>query len=227
MAKEQLPLDVGDVLQLQFMPNEGNVRHYAKVIGHLPEQSLLITTPHVNGKFMLVRESQPVAIRVMSGNQVMAFTANVLRSSVKPYPYLHLSYPKDMQAVTVRKAQRVNLRIPATVSDCIADGASTGQLTEPMDVDVQDMSTTGALLICQQQLGDIKALLSITLRLNVVEADEELALVAVIRNVRSKENSDTGKKDYLHGIEFQFADRQESILLHAYVYEKIIYHQGE
>ncbi|NOZ53039.1 MAG: flagellar brake protein [Gammaproteobacteria bacterium] len=227
MAKEQLPLDIGDILQLQFLPNESDIRHYVKVIGYLQEKSLIITTPHIHGKFMLVREGQPAAVRVMSGNQVMAFTANVLRSSVKPYPYLHLSYPREMQAVTVRKAQRVNLRIPAVVSDCSPGAESADQPSEPVAVDVEDMSTLGALLISPHQLGDVKTLLSITMLLNVVEAEEELALVAVIRNVRPRENPDTGKQEYLHGIEFQFADRQESILLHAYVYEKIICHPSE
>ena len=222
MAKEELSLDIGDALQLQFLP-EDTGRYYVRVIGYLPERSLLVTTPTNQGKVILVRESQPVAVRVLAGNEVIAFSVNVLRSCMKPYPYLHLSYPTEMQSITVRKAQRVNLDTIARVKKCGPEVSVAEQ--SPEAVKVSDMSTTGALLISPRPLGEVKTLLNINLRMKVAEEEESLNLVSVIRNARSRNNSQ-GSTEYLYGIEFQFTDRQEAILLHAYVYEQIVIHHG-
>ncbi len=219
MATDNLFLDVGDVLQLQFLPDESNARHYVKVIGFLPEKSLIVTTPHVNGKVMLVREGQPLAVRLLAGNSVMAFTVSILRSCARPYPYLHLSFPNDLQTIMVRKAQRIGYKTSASVRDC--GPMAAGKSTEETKVDVEDMSTTGALLIAPNKLGDVKDLLSVKLQLMVAQDDEQLLLIAVIRNVRQRKNDSSGEAVYLHGVEFQFADRQESIMLHAFIYEQI------
>jgi len=219
MAADDLFLDVGDVLQLQFLPDDSNTRHYVKVIGFLPEKSLIVTTPNNNGKIMLIREGQPLAVRLLAGNNVMAFTVSVLRSCARPYPYLHLSYPNDLQTIMVRKAQRIGYKTKAMVKDC-GPGAA-GKSSQESDVDVEDMSTTGALLISDDKLGDVKGLLSVKLKLTIAQDDEQLVLIAIIRNVRKRNKEGGDQKEYLHGVEFQFADRQESIMLHAFIYEQI------
>ena len=50
-----LKLGVGDVLQVQFVGQEQR-KYAAKVIGYLPNASLVITTPRIDGKVMLMRE---------------------------------------------------------------------------------------------------------------------------------------------------------------------------
>lgn len=214
MAVDDLALDVGDVLQLQFLPAESQERHYVKVIGYLQDRSLIVTTPHVNGKYMLVREGQSLAVRLLSGNNIMAFTVNVLRSCARPYPYLHLSYPKQMQAIMVRKAQRVNFKCQAEVHATNAPAAQSHL------VDVEDISTSGALFVSKEPLGEVKGLLSMNLRISVAKEEENLVLVCIIRNHRQRDGRDG--KENLYGVEFQFADRQESIMLHAFVYEQIV-----
>lgn len=223
MENGELILDVGNVLQLQFLPDESHVRHYVKVIGYLHDKSLIVTIPQVNGKLMLVREGQPIAVRLMSGNNVMAFTVSVLKSRTKPYPYLHLSYPTELQAIKVRKAQRVSFATTAIVRECGPATSTGGTPPDARTVKMEDMSTTGALLISDKPLGIAKDLLVVTMTLNIAEAEEELSIVAVIRNIRDRSVENPSALEYLHGVEFQFADRQESIMLHAFVYEQIVH----
>jgi len=213
MAKDDLSLDIGDVLQLQFLGNESQERYYVKVIGYLHDRSLIVTTPHVDGRFLLVREGQRIAVRLLSGHNIMAFTVNVLRSCSRPYPYLHLSYPKELQAIMVRKAQRINFSCNGEIQSC-AGG-------EVFPVSVEDISTSGALLVCEQRLGQLDDLLTLSLQLSVAGEVEELKMVCVIRNVRMRMLADNDSV-YLHGVEFRFADRQESVMLHAAVYEQIV-----
>lgn len=214
MAKDDLSLDIGDVLQLQFLSSGTQERCYVKVIGYLHDRSLIVTTPHVNGKYMLLREGQPIAVRLLSGHNIMAFTVNVLRSCSRPYPYLHLSYPKEMQAIMVRKAQRINFTGIADVQACKPD-APLRQVT------VEDISTSGALLVGPEKLAEVKDLLTLSLKVKVAGENEVMRFVCVIRNVRERVARDQNS-EFLHGIEFQFADRQESVLLHAFVYEQIV-----
>ncbi|HFE32290.1 MAG TPA: flagellar brake protein, partial [Gammaproteobacteria bacterium] len=114
----ELALDIGDILQLQFLGEDSETRYYVKVIGYLEERSLLVTAPQSNGKLLRVRDGQPLAARMMAGTDLVGFTVSVLRSCAVPYPYLHLCYPKDLQSVTVRKSLRVVLDMSATVRPC-------------------------------------------------------------------------------------------------------------
>lgn len=213
---EELALDIGDVLQLQFLPDESHARHYVKVIGYIPDKSLLVTTPHVNGRVMLVREGQRIAVRSMSGVNIIAFTANVLRSCARPYPYLHLSFPNDLQCVALRTAQRVTFDLEADVRDCTPGS----QQSHTNTVKIDDMSTSGALLVSSHPLGDIKTLISVTMQLQVANAVEKFVTVAIIRNVRERQK-DNGEIEYMYGIQFQLAGRKDEILLHAFVYEQM------
>ncbi len=52
----ELALDIGDILQLQFLGDDSEARYYVKVIGYLEDRSLLVTMPQSQGKLMRVRE---------------------------------------------------------------------------------------------------------------------------------------------------------------------------
>lgn len=217
MATGGLSLEIGDTLQLQFGDEE--VRRYVKVIGYVAGRSLLVTTPEVDGKVLLVRASQPVVVRLMAGNQIVGFTVSVLCSNVRPYPYLHLGFPKDTQAITVRKALWVQLELTAAVR-CCPNGAPQ-PAGEPAPVMVRDMSTSGALLVTEQPLVSEGHFVVLTMVFEVVAVREELPLLSMVRNIRAERNRETGQSCYLHGVEFRFANRRESVLLHAFVYEQI------
>ena len=125
----------------------------------------------------------------------------------------------QIQTIMVRKAQRIGYKTTAMVRECGL--AASAKATKESNVNVEDMSITGALLISDNQLGKVKGLLSVKLKLRIAKDDEQLSLIAVIRNVRQRDKEDTDQQEYLHGVEFQFADRQESIMLHAFIYEQI------
>ncbi|MCG6969673.1 MAG: flagellar brake protein [Gammaproteobacteria bacterium] len=219
MTAKDLELDFGDVLQLQFLPEEKQNRHYVRVIGYWPNHSIMVTTPHVNGKVILVRESQRVAVRSMSGVNIIAFNGTVLRSCARPYPYLHISYPKELQTMALRKAQRVTFSGLAEVRE--TKPANNETPAPVYQSRVEDMSTSGALLICEHNIGAIKTLISIRMNLQVAGQEERFATVAIIRNVKER-NNEEGNVEYLFGVEFKVADRRDEILLHAFVNEQLV-----
>ncbi len=216
MTDQDLKLQIGDTLQLQFVGDDPNRRYYTRVIGYLPGKSLIITTPKRDGKVMMVREGQAAVARLASGNAVYAFNARVLSSTVKPYPYLHLSYPKELEHIVVRRAHRTRANLVGTVQSEGADDK-----TPSRSANIVDISTTGALLMCPERLGEADDLITISVRLTVGDVTEYLTLPAVIRNVR-EDKSEGGRSTFAHGVEFQILDQHDSVVLHGYVYERLI-----
>jgi len=218
----ELALDIGDILQLQFLGEDSETRYYVKVIGYLEERSLLVTAPQSNGRLLRVREGQPLAARMMAGTDLVGFTVSVQRVCTAPYPYLHLTYPKDFQCVTVRKALRVMLNMAATAQACCVGSDEVNADAERRKIRIRDMSTTGALLEADAPLAEEGSCLAVSLSIEVAEVVEELVLTVVVRNIKVEPAREKGCPSlFLHGVEFQFSDRRESVLLHAFVYEQI------
>ena len=220
MTTKELALEIGDNLQLQFSGDD-ETRYSARVIGYLPGQSLIVSTPKVDGRAIPVSEGKKAVVRLMSGNKIVGFSVNVIMVSVRPYAHLHLSFPQDVQAVTVRKALRVTLNMAATVRPCLTDSAEIDSALESRAVTIQDMSTSGALLIADKPLTEEGQHISITLKLDVADVTEGISLPAIVRNIRTERGEKAGQRYFHHGVELRVVDRAQSILVHAFVYQCI------
>lgn len=210
---QDLQLNVGDMLQLQFVADDSQRKHATKVIGYLPGKSLLVTTPRIDGKVMLVREGQPVVVRMLSGNSVYAFNTQILATSLKPFAYMHLTYPADIERIVVRKAMRVSTDLEVNIARVTADDPKGNVVVKGM---VKDVSTAGAMLIADTCLGENGDLLTLTLRIPVAGVQKYLKISSVIRSMR--ESTGGG---FMHGVEFQLLEEMDNILLHGFVYEQL------
>ena len=226
MDDEQLKIQVGDAIQLQPMADEQEqARYYVKVIGCLPGRSLLVTTPRVKGKALLVREGQIYAARLLSGNNAFGFISSVLMACNRPYPYLHLEYPRHLERMVVRRAQRAAVDIIASAQkvDSGHEGEANAQGDGGHSVLIRDLSTTGSGLLAEHPLGQEGELLTVSLKLEVSGVEQYLTLPAVIRNQREiEEEKRRDKFAYQYGVEFQMIEPNDAIVLHAFVYEKIV-----
>jgi c-di-GMP-binding flagellar brake protein YcgR len=213
-------LQVGDVLQLQFAPpSEIQDRYATTLIGLLPGQSLMITAPRKQGKTIMVREGQAFTVRMLQGSNVFGFVARVLKVSAKPFPYLHLAYPNDVETVVVRNAPRVQTEIHATVSKPLE-----GNLTE-LAVIIADISNTGARVMYSEKLGEVGAVIQVTHAVPVCGGEDILKVMGVIRNVREV-SQEKGGGVIVHGIEFRGLTRFQELLLCAYVLSGIAKERG-
>ena len=216
----ELVINAGDALQLQFYPGKNHdERYYVRIIGYLEGKSIITTIPVVNKKYMLVKEGQQFAVRLMSGNSIQAFLCTAIKNASIPYPYMHLSYPDDLESKVVRKAQRVTTKSIATVQN---------QETDKKDVQTKsaiicDISTGGALLITPLPIGDVGDMVTITTRIKVAEVDEYINISAIIRRNIDPEvdENDENKITYRCGVEFQIIDDRDKLIIHGYVYEQI------
>jgi c-di-GMP-binding flagellar brake protein YcgR len=215
-------LQIGDVLQLQFAPPSENMDRYAAtLVGFLPGQSLVITTPRKSGNPIIIREGQSFTVRMLQGSNIFGFVSRVLHVSSKPYPHIHLAYPDDVESAVVRNAPRVSTELQATVIK--PKGASAKELQR--QVIISDISSTGARLIDRQKLGEVGSVLQVTQTLAVCGGEDVLKVLGVIRNIRETTDRD-GTNRYLHGIEFRGLNRFQQLILCSYVLGSIARERG-
>lgn len=215
----ELVLSPGDTLQLQFYPakthSEREERFYVRLIGYLPGKSLIATAPTSDGHLLSLRESSQFTVRLISGNSVQAFISTLIATSSRPYHYIHLSYPEIVESKMIRQAQRVNTNVIASI-----------QNQEPGKEEIKtksavlsDLSSAGALILSNEELGTVGDIISLTMKLNVANKEEYLTVTAIIR--RSLGRTSNGDSKSRCGVEFQIGDEKEKLLIHAYVYEQL------
>ncbi|MGD8911210.1 MAG: flagellar brake protein [Candidatus Thiodiazotropha sp.] len=215
-------LQIGDVLQLQWAPPSVNTERYsATLVGFLPGQSLVITTPRKQGKPIIVRDGQSFTVRMLQGSNIFGFVSQVLNASSKPYPHIHLSYPSDVESAVVRNAPRVPTEIDAEV---IWPQATSGA-EEKRTVTISDISSTGARIIDGKILGKVGDVIQVTYKLSVCGGEDILKLMSIIRNIRQVADRD-GRNTYVHGLEFRGLNRFQHLVLCSYVLGSIARERG-
>jgi len=213
--KKDFKVKLGDLVQLQFIPLDGRERLTAKVIGHSPNKSIIISAPSVNGKCPLIKENQPFVVRMLQGNDVYGFESSVLKYYSIPYPHVHLSQPKDLECITVRGSQRVETEIVVSVT--------TRQAPDKvLSISMLNTSATGALLQTKIELGKIRDELNISIELIIANIKKYLRIKAIIRNISTPDEEDDKLNKY--GVEFLELTDDQKLVINAYVYEQIVIH---
>jgi c-di-GMP-binding flagellar brake protein YcgR len=215
-------LQIGDVLQLQWAPpSENTDRFAATLIGFLPDQSLVITTPRKQGRPIIVRDGQSFTVRMLQGSNIFGFVSRVLNASSKPYPHLHLAYPSEVETAVVRNAPRVPTEIQAEVTW----PQNNTRIGEKRAVTITDISSTGARVTDKQILGKVGDVIQVIYTLLVCGGEDVLKIMGVIRNIREVAGRD-GQKNYVHGVEFRGLNRFQHLVLCSYVLGSIARERG-
>jgi len=224
---DELDVPIGTSVQLEFISPPG--RYMVSVLGAIPGRSLILSCPKVNGKNILVRESQLLNIRVMLDTEVCAFSSKVAKSYLEPGPHIHIAYPEYVEASMVRTAARVETRLicrlePVDGSDSIP-AFTTGVLV--------DLSLGGAKLVSKEDFGLVSQKLKVSLGVNVAGYHVELKLDGEIRSqeIQMLEQLQASLVDnellekmnaeyfYVYGVRFENISREAAITLKAFILE--------
>ena len=211
-----LDLHVGEALQLQFMDDDTRGQFYVKVIGFLPDRSVMVTTPEKDGQAMHVREGRAVLARSYSGEHARGFTCTVLRSCVQPYAYLHLSYPNKVETMLERQSSRVRSALAVGVRPVSAPADS-----RDIPAVIRDISITGAQLLASASVGNSGDRVTIRARLPIAKiGDQAVELPALVRNAQEETEIRDSLWHYRCGVEFEPLDPPTTLVLRAYLYER-------
>ena len=211
----EIKVDIGESIQLQDPSSKTDERIFVKLIGYRDGKSLIVTMPRANGDLIRVVNGQLFIVRLFSGQTVYAFNVTVMESKASPYPYLHLSYPKKVESVVVRNAQRVNVELIVSVQS--GDFENTNG--DSVSAKLTDLSTGGAKLVTMKPIGNVGEDISMSAKLTVGGVEQYLQILATIRRVETDDNA--GQTSYAYGLEFRFVEEKDRLVLHGFVYEQL------
>lgn len=213
LSLDQIKLNIGDSIQLQFQSDLEQSRSVVTLVGYLKGQSVIVTTPIINGTMMLVREGQDFVIRLFSGKSAYAFTTMAKRVTNTPYPHIHLAYPKEVRGLVVRGSSRgrINIICHATVEGgrgyaCVA----------------RDISIGGALIAASEKIGEVGNQITLKFRVKVKDAEHTLALNCKIRSVNASRPTVDEKPAMLHGLSFEEVTSQDTLVISTLLYQNMI-----
>ncbi len=207
-------LQMGDLVQLQSLSYEEDVRYPVHLIGLSEGRSVLVTTPMVEGKYLLMRDGQTFVFRAFSGQRAVAFPTHIMKSVNTPYPYLHLAYPRHVRSIVVRKGARAAARIICAITRCNdvpVEAAGT----------IVNISVGGALLAMKKPLGEKGQRLVLLFKVGFNGIEATLELKAIVRAVNTELSLDT-ETPYELGVQFVEVSAEQSVPLHAYVYHQLL-----
>lgn len=191
---DQTKLKIGDSIQLQFRTGTEKLRCLVTLIGYVAGQSVLVSTPVMDGRRMPMREGQDLNARFFSGRNAYAFSAVVMKITGVPYPYLHLSYPPEVRGLVVRSSPRAQAHL-----DCHAsteDGSSYKCVA-------RDISLDGASIEGPEQMGRVGEKLLLKLPVKIDENEHMLDLNCRIRSVSTSHASANETPVNLFGLVFE------------------------
>jgi c-di-GMP-binding flagellar brake protein YcgR len=217
-AFDDVRLDIGDTLQLQSQGDTAQSRYYVKLIGYLKGKSIIVSTPAVDGKVLLMREGQAFVVRMFSGKSVYAFGTTVHKVANVPYPHLHLTYPSQVRGLVVRRGARARVNLICAVIG--ADGRSHA-------ASLVDLSTGGAMLTAKAPVGLKDDNISIKFRVTVSDVEEYLTVPAVLRSVHAAAAAEGEAPQVNHGVQFGDLPHSEQIVLSAFVYRALFEETAE
>ncbi len=211
----EIKVNIGESIQLQDPSSNSDERIFVKLIGYRDAKSILVTMPRLNGDLIRVVKGQIFIVRLFSVQTVYAFNVTVLEGKASPYPYMHLSYPKKVESVVVRNAQRVNVELIVSVQTGDPDKNSDDSVSAKLT----DISTGGAKLSTNEAIGEVADDISMSAKLTVGGVEQYLQILATIRRVETEERGD--KTVYIYGLEFRFVEEKDRLVLHGFVYEQL------
>lgn len=210
---DDLELDVGDPLVLVSAGSEPNARHNVRVVGYFAPRSILVTTPRSGNGPLLVKEGQVYEVRLKVANGLVGFSTHVVKANQAPFPYLHLQFPSEMEAVVSRREPRVDVRQVV---------AARGSLTGDTGVAAVmcNLSVTGCRLAAAAELAPKGGPVELVGRFKLDHGKREVMLKGVVRNISAGEGTD-GQKAWHHGVEFIDNDDDTRLTLQAILYDRL------
>ncbi len=216
---EAAQLHVGERLQLELVADSSRNHYYTTLIGFVPGHSVLIRTPLVQNLPVPIPEGAAVLVRAFSGRHAFTMESRVDRVCRTPYPYMHLSYPAEVQQTLIRGALRVRVSISGTASR-----ANESADDHVHAVTISDLSVSGAQLESDHQLGEAEENLAVAFKFVVQPNNYEvkLATSARIQSVRKVRKGKGPEEQFSHGVSFGRLHATEALLLQSYIQQVLL-----
>jgi c-di-GMP-binding flagellar brake protein YcgR len=205
---DETRIQPGEAMQIQSSLD--STRFAVRLIGYHKGKSIIVTNPVQDGSLVYLKEGQAFIARIFSGRFVFAFPCTILASSVKPYAYLHLSYPTEVVGVNIRKGARARLRtITAFDTDDGCRGAGV----------IVDLSSGGAFMLSKSTDLSLGRHLVIKFKVLIGSIEYVLELAGCIRSIRPNEDEPALGNGY--GVQFTNISPEDNLVLASFIFQQI------
>ena len=183
---------------------EGAKKKESQYFGAIEGKGVMVGPLGPDGVKTELEEGEVCVVRGFTGQYEYSFLAKVLQTFESPFAYALLQYPAQVDARLVRKSMRIQSNWPTSVSTTSANGSkATHKAT------LIDLSTSGAMIKCDSQLGAIGSTLQITLSVVVDKAPSDLCLTASVCHNNRAQYEDA----YFLGMAFTGLTTQDKLVL--------------
>lgn len=110
-----LSIGVGTRLQFQLGIKGQEFKAAGVLVGMVPDEYLIIRVPAIPGILGRLDDGNPIVVRYVYAGNVYGFTSKVLTCIQKPALMCFLTYPFSVEAINLRKVQRMECLLPASV----------------------------------------------------------------------------------------------------------------
>lgn len=204
MKFDALKIQPGAAMQAQAFGEGIRARHEVRFIGLVKDKSVLVTLPFHEGQALWLTPGKVFVLRGFDGIHAYAFNTQVIRARTNPFPYVHFSWPLEIECQTVRKSRRVTISLPAHV--VLPDNNA-------VEVVMLDLSVSGSMLNSATPLGEVDGHARIEFAVNFDGTITTLKFSAVIHNVQKKPDG-TG---FYIGVGFKEVAQNERLILHYFI----------
>lgn len=208
---EDMRLKVGDRMQLEPPQSVANNRYMVRLLGYLDGRSMMVTAPALASNQHPLIEGDRLVVRIFSGQGAFGFKSFVERLIRSPFEYLHLTFPKDIEGVIIRKSPRVRTELAARARSAGAESEAT----------FVNLSASGMLLNCESPLGEVGGTLKLEFSLDLFGTPTSLKLNAHIRT-STVLNADPDNPKHQHGLEFVDLSANDTLVLQAFVHQTLV-----
>lgn len=206
-------LKLGETLQINLTgEGDGAQKYLVKLIGAVDKKGLICTIPTIQDRTLFVKEGAGFVVQFFSGKSVYRFTTVVDAVLSRPYPHMHLMYPREAFVKKLRKNQRVVVNIVAALKDLANTqaGVASGRMI--------DLSLGGALIEMQKQVLPEKSAIECSFKIKLEDQEILFALKGTVQSL-ARESSADGKAMFRCGVQFDTLPFQEKVYLQNYIYQ--------
>jgi hypothetical protein len=197
---------------LRMSREDGGESYLCWVVGYADRRGLILTAPTREDRtFVSVTEGQTWLFRTFYAMAAFRFNAVVQKVLFDPFPYLHIQLPQMIDMRLVRKTQRAQVCVNATVS-----GA------QDMQAVVVDMSVSGLRLALVENCTLAKDQ-TVALSFTVTLLDKQHTLKMNGRVMSCYGNSDMKHPGVsFYGLNVEPAGELDQLVLHGFVQQHLV-----
>jgi hypothetical protein len=217
-------LQVGTLLHIKHAGDASRAAA-SRLIGFV-EHGMFVTWPQLAGRDLPIQAGDTLLLRGFSGQAIHSFTSTITAVCRSPFRYLVLSAPVSQQRTPVRKAERVQTRLAAYLTQPEAELAEGAEAADD-DTSVarlallSDISTGGALAQTTAPAPAPGSRVQLRFKMRTASFDSEVTLdgwVRVAPGAAGQEDSDFP----WFGVAFDVLGERELTLLQLFVYEQLL-----